>query len=139
MSDEGDQATDDAMVDDTGTDDARADDTAADNDRADDTAADNADSEGDDASAAEDVDEVRTWLVERSYDSRDLITLVYATPDGERALMRELSSSMLDRTPITAARDVDPGDLAPVDESDRERYRAEAERVRENNDPDEEI
>ncbi|WP_254824177.1 hypothetical protein [Haloglomus halophilum] len=83
--------------------------------------------------------EVRTWLVERSYNSRNLITLVYATPDGERALTRELSSSMLDRTAITAARDVDPDDLAPVEESEQERYRTEAERVRENNDPDDEI
>lgn len=83
--------------------------------------------------------EVRTWLVERSYDSRNLITLVYATPDGERAQTRELSSTMLDRTPVTAARDVAPDDLAPVDPDDRERYRTEARRVRENNDPDEEI
>ncbi|WP_276259423.1 hypothetical protein [Haloglomus litoreum] len=86
------------------------------------------------------TDEVRTWLVERSYDSRNLITLVYATPDGERALTRELSASMLDRTPVTAARDVDPDDLAPVEDDDRrERYRTEAERVQENNDPDDEI
>ncbi|WP_254832535.1 hypothetical protein [Haloglomus salinum] len=84
-------------------------------------------------------DEVRTWLVERSYNSRNLITLVYATPDGEQALTRELSSSMLDRTAVTAARDVDPDDLAPVAESEQERYRTEAERVRENNDPDDEI
>jgi hypothetical protein len=84
-------------------------------------------------------DEVRTWLVERSYNSRNLITLIYATPDGERALTRELSSSMLDRTPVTAARDVDPDDLAPVEEAEQERYRTEAERVRENNDPDDEI
>ena len=82
---------------------------------------------------------VRTWLVERSYDSRNLITLVYATPDGMRAQTRELSSTMLDRTPVTAARDVDPDDLAPVDPDDRERYRTEAARVRENNAPDDEI
>jgi hypothetical protein len=47
---------------------------------------------------------------------------------------------MLDRTPVTAARDVDPDDLSPVDdEGRRERYRTEAERVQENNDPDDEI
>jgi hypothetical protein len=34
---------------------------------------------------------------------------------------------------------VDPDDLAPVAESEQERYRTEAERVRENNDPDDEI
>lgn len=87
----------------------------------------------------EEGDRVRTWLVERSYDSRNLITLVYATPDGERAVTRELSSAVLDRTPVTAARDVDPDDLATVATDDRERYRTEAERVRENNDPDDEI
>lgn len=93
----------------------------------------------DDATDGE-SDDVRTWLAERSYDSRNLITLVYATPDGERALTRELSSSMLDRTPVTAARDVDPDSLAPVaDEATRERYRTEIERVRENNAPDDEI
>jgi len=86
-----------------------------------------------------DADEVRTWLVERSYDSRDLVTLVYATPDGERAVTRELSSTMLDRTAVTAARDVDPDDLAPAQASEQERYRKEAERVRENNDPDDEV
>jgi hypothetical protein len=85
-------------------------------------------------------DAVRTWLVERAYDSRNLVTLVYATPDGERALTRELSASMLDRTPVTAARDVESDDLAAVDDAERrERYRTEAERVRENNAPDDEI
>lgn len=83
---------------------------------------------------------VRTWLVERSYDSRNLITLVYATPDGERTQTRELSSTMLERTAVTAARDVAPDDLAPVtDPETRERYATEAERVRENNAPNEEI
>jgi hypothetical protein len=47
---------------------------------------------------------------------------------------------MLDRTPVTAARDVDPDDLPAVDDAERrERYRTEAERVRENNAPDDEI
>lgn len=89
---------------------------------------------------SDDPETVRTWLVERSYDSRNLITLIYATPDGERALTRELSSTMLDRTAVTAGRDVDPADLAPVaDAATRERYATEAERVRENNAPDDEI
>ena len=86
-----------------------------------------------------DTGEVRTWLVERDYDDRGLVSVVYATPDGERALRRELSARMLERDPATAARAVADADLEPVPESDRERYRREAARVRENHDPDEEI
>lgn len=77
--------------------------------------------------------------VERDYDDRGLVSLVYATPDGERALRRELSARMLQRNPTTAARDVPDADLEPVADADRERYRREAARMRENHDPDEEI
>jgi hypothetical protein len=99
---------------------------------------------GDDASedgASEDdhTRRVRTWLVERDYDDRGLVSVVYATPDGERALRRELSARMLERNPTTAAREVPVADLEPVPEADRGRYRREAGRVRENHDPDEEI
>jgi hypothetical protein len=86
------------------------------------------------------TDAVRCWLVERTYSDRDLVTLVYATPDGERHLTKELSSSMLPRTTVTAAEDVEPGRLQPVDDPDLvERYATEAARVRDNNDPDEAI
>ena len=88
---------------------------------------------------SDDRGEVRTWLVERDYDDRGLVSVVYATPDGERALRRELSARMLERNPTTAAREVPVADLEPVPEGDRERYRREARRVRENHDPDEEI
>lgn len=87
----------------------------------------------------EDEGTVRTWLVERTYDDRGLVSLVYATPDGERALRRELSARMLQRNPTTAGREVPASDLEPVPEADRERYRREAGRVSENRDPDEEI
>lgn len=87
----------------------------------------------------EEAGTVRTWLVERDYDDRGLVSLVYATPDGERALRREVSARMLQRNPTTAARDVPSADLEAVSETDRERYRREAARVRENNAPDEEI
>lgn len=83
---------------------------------------------------------VRCWLVERTYDDRGLVRVVYATPDGERVARRELSARMLENTPVTAARDVDDDDLEPVtDPETRERYAREAERVRENNDPDGEL
>jgi hypothetical protein len=84
-------------------------------------------------------EQVRTWLVERSYDDRGLVTLVYATPDGERHVRREVAMNVLRRSPATAARDVEADSLTPTPEADRERYAAEAERVRENNDVDEEI
>ncbi len=80
---------------------------------------------------------VRCWLVERTYTDRDLVVLVYATPDGERALRKELAASMLDRTTVTAATEADPDDLAPVEDADtRERYAMEADRVRDAHDPD---
>jgi hypothetical protein len=87
----------------------------------------------------DDTETVRVWLVERDYDDRGLVSLVYATPDGERALRRELSARMLQRNPTTAGREVPVADLAPVPEGDRDRYRREAARVRENHDPDAEI
>jgi hypothetical protein len=86
-----------------------------------------------------DAPTVRTWLVERDYDDRGLVSLVYATPDGERALRRELSARMLQRNPTTAARDVPESDLEPVPAEERERYRREAARVRERHDPDAEL
>ncbi|MDZ7745336.1 MAG: hypothetical protein U5K28_01965 [Halobacteriales archaeon] len=45
---------------------------------------------------------VQCWLVERSYGSRNLITLVYATPDGERQNRKEM--------PITADPENGAGD-----------------------------
>jgi len=85
-------------------------------------------------------DTVRVWLVERDYGDRNLVTLTYATPDGERELRRELSAAVLRRSSVTAARDVDPDRLDTVDDGDRrERYAHEAERVRERNDPDDAI
>jgi len=84
-------------------------------------------------------DTVRTWLVERSYDDRGLVTLVYATPDGERYVRREVAMNVLRRSPATAARDVERDTLELTPERERERYATEADRVRENNAPDEEI
>jgi hypothetical protein len=82
---------------------------------------------------------MRVWLVERDHGDRNLVSIVYATPDGERALSQERSLETLARTPVTAARDVEPDRLEPVPEADRERYAAEAARMRERNDPDDEV
>jgi hypothetical protein len=76
----------------------------------------------------------RVWLVERSVDDRGLLTLVYATPDGERALRLERSPHTLGE--VTAAMDVDPDRLGPVEAERRERYSREAARVADRNDPD---
>lgn len=83
---------------------------------------------------------VRCWLVERSYDDKGMVDLVYATPDGERRYHRQLAADRLLQASVTAARDVEVDDLASVEEPDtRERYRTEVERVSDNHDPDEEM
>lgn len=86
------------------------------------------------------ADTVRCWLVERGYNNRDLITLKYATPEGDRVYRRELAAQVVDASTVTAAKDVSPDDLEPVDDpEDRERYANEAERVASEHDPEDEI
>lgn len=86
------------------------------------------------------ADTVRCWLVERGYNNRDLITLKYATPEGDRVYRRELAAQVVDASTVTAAKDVSPDDLEPVDDpKDRERYANEAERVASEHDPEDEI
>ena len=84
---------------------------------------------------------LRCWLVERSsFGDERMVTLVYATPEGDRQLTKQLSTNLLLRTAVTAARDVDPERLEPVaDERTRERYAAEATRMADSHDPDEEV
>lgn len=87
------------------------------------------------------TDAVRTWLVERSYNDRDLVTLVYATPDGERALRKEVPMTAISHgnVAVTAAKQADPEDLEPVDGETTDRYRREVERLRETHAPDDEV
>jgi hypothetical protein len=86
------------------------------------------------------AEEERVWLVERDYSDKGLVTLVYATPDGERAVTKQRSATMLSRTDVTAAEHVDPDSLDPVEEADRrERYAAEVERMRSSHEPDEPV
>ena len=83
---------------------------------------------------------VRCWLVERSFDDKGMVALVYATEDGERSHRRELAADRLPRANVTAARDVDPDRLEPVDDADtRDRYATEVERVAASHDPDDEM
>ncbi len=83
---------------------------------------------------------MRAWLVERDYDDKGLVRLVYATPDGDRRVVQERSSRLLASTAVTAARDVDPDRLEPVpDDATRERYRAEVSRMRGRHGPDDAV
>jgi len=90
------------------------------------------------ASATEET--VRVWLVERTYsdDEQNIINLVYATPDGDRYLRKERAlTSFQDVRDTTAALDAAPSNLGRVDDPDRrERYAAEARRMRARHDPD---
>ena len=82
----------------------------------------------------------RLWLVERSYDDRNLISFVYATTNGEYQLRKELSMTLLQqRGPQTAAIEADKSDLNEVDESDRERFATEAQKMAADHEPDDEI
>ncbi len=89
---------------------------------------------------AEYSDMTQLWLVERSYDDRNLISFVYATVDGQYQLRKELSMTLLQqRGPQTAAIEVDESELSTVDESDRERYATEAKKMAADHEPDDEI
>jgi hypothetical protein len=82
----------------------------------------------------------RVWLVERDYSDKGLVTIVYATPDGDRAITKQRSEQMLARMDVTAAETVDPDSLEVVADHDlRERYAAEAQRMRDSRDPDEAV
>ena len=80
---------------------------------------------------------VRCWLVEREFDARNVVTLVYATPDGSRYHQREQSANALRAgSGATAAREILEADLETVpDEKTRERYATEAERTASQHDP----
>ncbi|SDF32302.1 hypothetical protein [Halorientalis regularis] len=82
---------------------------------------------------------VRVWLVAREYEHEDMVTLVYATPDGQRAVFQQRSTRMLFDSTVTAGLDVEPDRLEAVDPEDRERYATEAERMAERHDPDDEV
>jgi hypothetical protein len=80
---------------------------------------------------------VRCWLVAREFTDKGLVTLVYATRDGERTLVEQRASNRLDD--VTAAVDADPDRLAPADDAVRERYAEEAARMADRHDPDERV
>jgi hypothetical protein len=100
------------------------------------TSAESADSDAPDGPA----ESVRVWLVERTYsdDEQNIVILVYATPDGSRYFRKERAlTSFTDVRDTTAAVDARPANLGRVtDPEERDRYAAEAARMRETHDPD---
>lgn len=80
---------------------------------------------------------VQCWLVERTYDDKGLIRLVYALPDGSGQFVTERAAAS--GVDATAAIEVDPERLDPIDDANAERYAEEAERMAERHDPDESI
>ncbi|NEU56031.1 hypothetical protein [Halorussus sp. MSC15.2] len=88
-------------------------------------------------------EEVRVWLVERTYsdDEQNLVILVYATPDGKRYFRKERAlTSFTDERDTTAALDVSADNLGTVDDPEEcEQYAAEASRVAAERDPDDPI
>ena len=78
------------------------------------------------------------WLVERTFDDKGLVRLVYATPDGSRAMLRERSAAHLEG--VTAATEIDGENLEPVEDPDRrERYAQETTRMADRHDPDDTV
>jgi hypothetical protein len=81
--------------------------------------------------------DVQCWLVERTIRAEDVVTLVYATTDGERFHKRQLASNRVLRADVTAGRRVPAEELESVrDEADRARYAREATRMAEQHDPE---
>lgn len=86
------------------------------------------------------MDDERLWLVERTYTDKGLVSLVYATTDGERYLQKQRSMNMLNHVDVTAAVEADPDSLDAVEETEtREQYAGEATRMADEHDPDDAV
>jgi hypothetical protein len=86
---------------------------------------------------------VRVWLVERTYsdDEQNLIISTYATPDGERYYRQERALTTFSGTDsgTPVSREVAASNLGTSDPEERERYAAEAARMAEQHDPDDDL
>ncbi|MEM4781165.1 MAG: hypothetical protein QXG03_06360 [Halalkalicoccus sp.] len=82
-------------------------------------------------------DTVRCWLVERTYDDKGLIRLVYAPTDGAGQFVTERAAAA--GVDATAGIEVDPEKLEPIAPENEERYASEAERMAGRHEPDERI
>lgn len=83
------------------------------------------------------TDDVRVWLVGREFTDKGLVTLQYATRDGERVLVQQRSATNLGE--VTAALEVSADRLVPADAADRERFAAEADRMTDEHAPDDAV
>ncbi len=81
------------------------------------------------------MSETRVWLVDRTYNDKGMVELVYATPDGQQYHHRQLSEQMLMSKDVTAATDVEPDRLEATDDEDIDRFAAEATRMADEHDP----
>jgi len=80
------------------------------------------------------------WLVERTYDDKGLISLVYATTDGESVRRIERAPIAVERSGgVTAAVEAERDALVSANEDERERYATEATRMADRHDPDERV
>jgi len=86
------------------------------------------------------TDQLRVWLVERTYsdDEQNLIILTYATTDGQRDLRKERAlTSFGDQRETQVSLSADPTDLGAVDDPEiREQYAREAAEMADKHDPD---
>jgi hypothetical protein len=91
----------------------------------------------------ETAEEVRVWLVERTYsdDEQNLIILTYATTDGKRYYRKERALTTAgDVRETRAGLSVPADDLGTItDDAEREQYAAEAQRMADSHDPDDTI
>ena len=87
------------------------------------------------------TDAVRCWLVDRHVDDRNLVTLVYATRDGDRYQKRERSLvSLRNGPPVTAGTTINPSELESVSDAETEaRYATEARRIADRHEPDDRL
>jgi hypothetical protein len=83
------------------------------------------------------TDTIQCWLVERTYDDKGLIRLVYAPTDGAGQFITERAAAT--GADATAAVEIDPEKLNPIAAENAARYANEAERMAERHDPDESV
>lgn len=79
------------------------------------------------------------WLVERSYDTRNTVTVTYATTDGEHVYQKQSSIEQLAQSPATAGVEREQDALDAVADDKRDRYAAEATRMAEKHELDDEV
>lgn len=77
------------------------------------------------------------WLVDREFDSKGLVRLIYATVDGERMHTKELAERRLvTGDGVTAGREVDETALGESPAEEVERFASEASKMAADHDLD---